>query len=381
MQSPKSFKFSMKKVLLLSSEFPPGPGGIGFHAFSLSKALYNEGVALTVLTPADYSTPQEVAVFDQNQPFEVVRYKRYGSPYTYLKRWVLTKKIILNHIPQTIILTGKFSLWQGILIKKMYPHIKTIAILHGSEVNLQHRLWRKITHKAIDSADIIVPVSQFTKSLLPKYIFNNKTNKTYVIPNGIETPIFNEKTTNNSTKLKGFPSLLTVGHVSPRKGQHRVIKALPTIIKKYPNVHYHIVGRPLDQKKLEDLSQQLGVEHHITFHGVVKQHQDLESYYKTADVFMLLSENQPNGDVEGFGIVALEANLFGTPVVGAKFCGVEDAVCENKSGKRVNGDDANEVLSGIEYCVDNLADLEKSSIDWAMRHQWKNIVSQFLQLI
>jgi phosphatidylinositol alpha-1,6-mannosyltransferase len=371
----------MKKVLLLSSEYPPGPGGIGFHAFSLSKALFNEGVALTVLTPADYSTTEEVALFDQNQPFEIIRYKRYGSLYTYLKRWLITQKTITNHTPQTIILTGKFSLWQGVLIKKKFPHIKTIAILHGSEVNLQQRLWRKLTHKSIDSADILVPVSQFTRSLLPTNILDRKSKSTHVIPNGIEMPNQSEKKELKQIHLKGIPSLLTVGHVSPRKGQHRVIKALPNILKKYPNVHYHIVGRPVDQKKLEELGQRLGVEQHITFHGVVKQHQDLEWYYKAADIFMLLSENQPNGDVEGYGIVALEANMFGTPVVGAKFCGVEDAICENNSGKRVNGDDHDEVLSGIEYCVNNMADLKISSMDWALKHQWKNIVSRFLLLI
>ena len=63
-----------KQVLIISSEYPPGPGGIGHHAYSLSKALHVEGYSLKVLSPADYATPAEILHFNQSQPFEVERY-------------------------------------------------------------------------------------------------------------------------------------------------------------------------------------------------------------------------------------------------------------------------------------------------------------------
>ena len=181
--------------------------------------------------------------------------------------------------------------------------------------------------------------------------------------------------------LAGSPKLLTVGHVSPRKGQHRVIKALPRLIQIFPDIHYHIVGRPVYQEKLETLAKELQVEKYISFHGRVKQHGDLAQYYEAADVFMLLSENLPNGDVEGFGIVALEANSFGIPVIGARYCGVEDAVSHMKSGYLVDGNSEDEILEGLQYCLTRKDKLSQASIEWAESHDWSTLVKQYISLL
>jgi phosphatidylinositol alpha-1,6-mannosyltransferase len=175
--------------------------------------------------------------------------------------------------------------------------------------------------------------------------------------------------------------LLTVGHVSPRKGQHRMIQALPAVLKKLPHAMYHIVGRPLDHEKLMQKAMALGVADKVLFHGVIDEHSKLWDYYKAADVFILLSENQPNGDVEGFGIVALEANAVGTPVIGAKYCGVEEAVNERKSGVLVDGNSAEEIVQAIDYCMNNQKSLTVSSQEWAQSHDWDIIGMRFLELI
>jgi phosphatidylinositol alpha-1,6-mannosyltransferase len=206
---------------------------------------------------------------------------------------------------------------------------------------------------------------------------NNR--KVDIIPNGIDST--DDKKSPIKVKLEGYPKLITVGHVSPRKGQHRVIQALPVLIEKFPNLTYHIVGRPVNQKSLENLALELGVVGNIIFHGRVKDHNNLRGYYEEADVFMLLSENQENGDVEGFGIVALEANLFGLPVVGAKFCGVEDAVLDGKSGYLVDGNNVAEISNAVERAVANKDWLFSCSKQWAERHDWRIIVKQYINNI
>jgi len=368
-----------RRVLILSSEFPPGPGGIGQHAYSLAKALHSEGYHIRVLSPADYATNEEVATFDQSQLFEIERYPRRGRLATYPYRLLMTLWAMRSSAVSVVILTGKFSLWQGLLIRGIYPKIRTLAVLHGSEVNLANYFLRWLTHRAIAAADVIIPVSQFTRSLLPGWI-QRRHQRIQVIPNGIDqAPSSAEGSTH--TALNGTPCLLTVGHVSPRKGQHRVIKALPRLIEAWPDVHYHIVGRPKTQMALEALADQLGVRNHITFHGRVPAHQALGSYYRQADVFMLLSENQPDGDVEGFGIVALEANLHGVPVVGAKYCGVEEAVDHMRSGYVVDGDKPDEIVEGINYCMANKASLQEGADLWVHAHQWTAIVKQYNALL
>ena len=366
----------MKKILLISSEFPPGPGGIGYHAYSLCVSLVDNGFNVVVMSPADFVSNKEVEAFDKIQKFEIIRYPRIGWR-TYFQRFKMTYDYLNNNQMDSMILTGKFSLWQGWLTKLIFKNQKTMAILHGSEVNLKNRFLRKFTHQSINKADSLIAVSNFTKDILPKWIKFKR--EIQVIPNGI---FLDEKMNLESEfHLTGFPKLITVGHVSPRKGQHRVIEALPALIQLYPNIKYHIVGRPVTQEKLEELADELGVKEHIQFHGRIKNHADLSAYYVAADIFMLLSENQSDGDVEGFGIVALEANEHGLPVIGAKFCGVEDAVDDGNSGYLVDGNNIDEICNAVVKCIEEKDRLAASSKLWAEKHQWKEIVKMYEALI
>ena len=366
------------KLLLISSEYPPGPGGIGHHAYSLTMALSRQGHEVVVLTVTDFATEDQIRAFDQAHDLRIIRFPRIGWR-TYMNRIRITDRTVAAGNFDRVILTGKFSLWLGFYLKFRFPGIRTLAIVHGSEVNPSGRLVRKLTHHYLEKADRIVSVSRFTTSLLPLKV--RQTTEIDIIPNGIDTTLLAGYQSRKEIILKGSPRLLTVGHVSPRKGQHRVIAALPTLRERFPDLHYHIVGRPVDQARLTALAERLGVADMITFHGIAASHHDLSVYYRQADIFMLLSENQPNGDVEGFGIVALEANFFGLPVIGALHCGVEDAVDHGRSGFLVDGNDASDILKSVESCMSNRGDLSEYAKKWAMQHEWDHIVHQFLNVL
>lgn len=362
-----------KRILLVTSEFPPGPGGIGHHAWFLAKELAKrESIDIEVLCPKDYASEAGVMRFDEESPFKIHRFNRVKG-LTYVLRIIKLVKLLRGNSYTHFIASGKFALWM-IWIQKLFgKKSKTLCILHGSEVNLSNNLLRAFTHSSISKFKTIISVSTFTQSLLPQSILDN-SERLRVIANGLDKSDFVFK---NNIELKGEPALLTVGHVSPRKGQHRLIKALPLLIAKFPQIHYHIVGRPINQKVLESLAMDLGVESHVTFHGSVKQHKDLWDFYRAADIFVLLSENQLNGDVEGFGIVALEANACGTPVLGAKYCGVEEAVKHKESGYLVDGDNADEILEGIKFCLDNNVLLKEQAVEWSEQHAWSAVSIDF----
>lgn len=366
------------RILVVSSEYPPGPGGIGHHAYSLSCGLQRAGHHVEVLTVSDFASEEAKREFDARQPFRITRYPRIGWR-TYPKRLSIALEKIAEGGFDWVFLTGKFSLWTGLVLKLFHGRQKTLAILHGSEVKPSNPLLRFLMNLSIDACDKVVAVSGFTASLLPERIRKGK--KPVIIPNGIDFDGPAETVPLASRSLQGEPSLLTVGHVSPRKGQHRVIKALPHLATLFPGVHYHIVGRPIDRERLERLAGSLGVGDRVTFHGVARNHGDLAFYYGNADVFMLLSENQPNGDVEGFGIVALEANHFGLPVVGARHCGVEDAVSEGESGYLVDGDDRVRIGEAVGRCLDNRDSISIKAREWARRHAWDDIVPAYERLI
>ena len=362
-----------KKILIVASEFPPGPGGIGHHAWFLAKELAKrELIHIEVLCPKDYASESDVLKFDEVSPFKIHRFSRIKG-ITYLLRIFKLSKLLYGNSFTHFISSGKFALWLIWIQKIFASKTKTLCILHGSEVNLSNNLLRAFTHLSISQFQTIISVSKFTQSLLPQWILK-ESERLGVIPNGLDKSDFIFK---NNIDLKGLPALLTIGHVSPRKGQHRLIKALPKLIKQFPQIHYHIVGRPINQEVLESLAKKLGVESQITFHGSVKQHQDLWDYYRAADIFVLLSENQSNGDVEGFGIVALEANACGIPVLGAKYCGVEEAVKHKESGYLVDGDSADEIFEGIQFCLDNKVLLKQKSVEWSEKHAWSAVSKDF----
>jgi len=364
------------KILILVSEFPPGPGGIGMHAFSMAKALLKKEHDITVIASGDYVSNDEINDFDRQQPFPVIRFKR-NIPIERIRRFLLVNNYIKKHKIKKIIVSGKFSLWIALGLQLTRRKLHIIGILHGSEVNLPSKLQRLFTHISIFSCNKLVAVSKFTRNLLPAWILKRKD--ITVVPNGID--ICNMPIVDSSVLLQGNPRLLTVGNVTPRKGQQRVIKALPSLVKAYPNVHYHVVGLPTFKQQFYDLACKLGVERHVTFHGRVNTFDELASLYISSDVFLLLSENQSDGDVEGFGIVVLEAGYYGLPTVGAKNCGIADAICENYNGYLVDGDDKNRIVEAVGKCMKNNESLSRQSNLWSQRHSWDKIIEQIIDLM
>ncbi len=357
------------EVLIIASEFPPGPGGIGSHAYSMAKAFYKKNIEVTVVCPADYVDRKEALEFDSKLPFKVVRYAHQGW-----KGYLCRLTTIRKHLKKNIILSGKFPLWTIYWIRLLKKHnAKVICVLHGSEINPSNSFLRRFTHCSINSSDCIVAVSSFTKELLPEWI--KRKRDIDIIPNGIDIDTVVDI---QPIQLVGYPKLLTVGNVTPRKGQHRVIKALPRLIQDYPDIHYHIVGLPSYKEEFQQLAKSLNVANHVTFHGRVKNHSDLTGYYKSADAFIILSENQKDGDCEGFGIVILEAGMWQLPSIGAIGCGISDAISEGENGFMVDGDNPEEINKAIGAILEDKDNLQKGSRIWSEKFDWNSIIEKFI---
>lgn len=370
------------KVLIVASEFPPGPGGIGNHAFSLSKALAKSGLEVFVATDADYVDKADVLAFDGRLPanLHVTRTHRQGCK-TYVNRIRNVYNLVKANRIGLVVFSGKFPLWICAILKVFGVRYKSMAVLHGSEVRISGFLPRLLTNYGISSADFLVPVSSFTYSLLPGKL---QKKPFVIIENGIDLGEFAQienDMEHSELTLKGSPVLLTVGNVTPRKGQHRVIRALPTLLAQYPGLHYHMVGLPSFQKEFELLAEQLGVAKSVTFHGRLPSRSDLGKAYSLADCFVILSENQADGDVEGFGIVILEANYFGVPSLGAKGCGIADAVDDGVSGCLADGDDAADILAQLDKILNNKATYKTGAVKWAKDHDWDVVVEKYLNAI
>jgi phosphatidylinositol alpha-1,6-mannosyltransferase len=139
------------------------------------------------------------------------------------------------------------------------------------------------------------------------------------------------------------PVLLTVGRMQRRKGQDMVIRALPQIKLVVPQVQYVMVGAGEELTSLQELARSLGVQDNVRFVGKVAD-DELAAYYAACDVF-IMPNRQIDADIEGFGIVYLEAGAAGKPVIGGHSGGTADAIVDGVTGVRVDGNSVHDIAT------------------------------------
>jgi phosphatidylinositol alpha-1,6-mannosyltransferase len=153
--------------------------------------------------------------------------------------------------------------------------------------------------------------------------------------------------------LSDRPVILTVGRLIERKGVDKVIESLPLILNRFPQAVYLVVGNGPDRPRLEKLRDSLGLENKVSFAGFVPE-DDLLAYYRLATLFAMVSRRpQGSHEVEGFGIVYLEANACGLPVVAGDSGGVSDAVLDGKTGYLVDPFDEDAIATAIIQLLEN----------------------------
>lgn len=360
-----------KKILIVTSEFPPNPGGIGDHAYNLAKYLQQQKYNITVLADQRNSLHLVEATFDKELSFEIHRIiLRKLRLIMYFNRIYKVLRLISKN--EIIIASGKFSLWIVAIASLLYNK-KYVAVIHGTEVNFKSKFLKQSIDFSLKRFHEIIAVSNYTKSLISHLNLKN----IHVIPNGFEI-----KNTDESqiSSLKGDPNIITVGSVSYRKGQQNVINLLPSLKKKFPNILYHIIGTPTHKKEFEKNAIENGTSKNVIFYGNLSNDK-MYSILKASDIFVMLSENTSKGDVEGFGIAILEANNFGIPAIGAKNCGIEDAINNYNSGILIDNKSAEELASAITEILDNYSKFEANSKIWSSKFSWDIIIKKYITVL
>ena len=371
--------YSVKKsIFLLSSEFPPLPGGIGNHAFNLARMLVAKGYMPLVLTDhRSKNSEADEESFDASLHFKVYRVRRYHpSIMTYLLRVFLAFRILCKYKPDVIIASGRFHLWLASFLSLLFRRPRYFAVIHGSEIGIGRSVEKRLTKWSLGRFKEVIAVSRYTGNLLDAV---RPGLEIKIIPNGF-IPLKLEKTKRDVIHLPGNPALITVGNVSRRKGQQNVIKALPCIREHFPQVHYHIVGIPSEKSAFSKLAEELGVTDAITFHGAVSQ-EVLPLLLAGSDLFLMLSEQQANGDVEGFGIAIIEANSIGLPAIGSIGCGIEDAIYDGLNGRLVDPSDQGAINEAIQDILKNYERYVSEAKSWALQFEWDKTIQRYLDII
>jgi glycosyltransferase involved in cell wall biosynthesis len=134
--------------------------------------------------------------------------------------------------------------------------------------------------------------------------------------------------------LKGARVVLTVGNLTARKGQEVVIRALPRVLERVPELRYAMVGLPSERPRLQELARSLGVAHAVRVFGPLEE-EDLVAAYNSCEVFAMTSQHTSSGDFEGYGIAVVEAAMCGKPAVVSSGSGLEEAVLDGETGVAV----------------------------------------------
>jgi len=361
-----------KNILIFSSEFPPGPGGIGNHAFNLAKGLSKSQFNVKVLTPFRSRYSNNVTTFEKQKGFETIYYRKRSNKFiTLFYIYKLLIKLTREFNP-LIISSGTVPLiFVGFLSSS-----KKIAIIHGHETRLGNFLIRYLVSINLKRYNKLIAVSKFSKSRVTDF---HPSLSVDIINNGADFSRL--KLIKEYKKVDSFrPDLITVGTLSLRKGQHNVINVLPEIKKSYPNVLYHMVGQPNIKNELIALARKNNVEENIKFYNYLDDN-ELNELMCKCDIFIMLSENLRNGDVEGFGIAIIEGNYIGLPSVGSKGCGIEDAIKDDFSGILVENTNYQDIVSAIDKISNNYLFFSKESKKWAEEFHWEIIIKKYLNVI
>ena len=366
----------LDRILFISSEFPPGPGGIGNHAWNLAKQL-NKDYEIDVLTVSEYATKAECDSFDIEDKLNIYRFKRSSIPIvTYIKRLLVVYRYSAEKHYTHCILSGKSSIMLASIIKLIQKKIKLIGVVHGSELLIQNPIINFIFYRGLSRVNLIISVSKHTQSLVSRLDSKKK-----VIPNGVNLDMLkNESDKLVNIRLKGKPCLITIGSITERKGQESFITNLPQIIKKFPDIHYHCIGLPIEGGKIKELLVKNKLDNYVTLHGFIPNRK-LYEIYQQADILILLSKNNLKANTEGFGIVVLEANLFGVPSIGSIKTGVSESIKEGDTGYLVDPLSVKDIITSITRIIENKDELSKKAIEWAQKHSWEKITKRYVKAI
>jgi len=303
------------KILFLTRVYPPVVGGLENQSFSLINSIkrINEKTFTIVNTKGK-----------KNLPFFI--------PYSFFKALYLIWKNKINCLH----LSDGVLAFEGYLIKKL-TGVKTAITIHGLDITYPSRIYQKVIPGSIRKLDVVICVSNHTKKrCIEKGVSESKIT---VIPNGVDPDKFILKDTKDALidrlsrelniELKDKRILLTAGRLVKRKGVEWFVRnVMPRLDEKYV---YLISGDGTERKNIEkSIHEQNNLAERVFLLGRT-EFEILKLLYNSADLF-IMPNIRIKGDMEGFGMVAIEAGSCGLPVIASGIEGVKDAVIDGKTG-------------------------------------------------
>lgn len=349
----------MDKSLLVTLEYPPQHGGIASYLENLYSRLPNDKIV--VLAPKCKGDRE----FDEKLTYKIERgrllsfyfWPRWFPLYLRVKRIIKKERIKMLHLSH--VLPIGYIAYRLSRNKKL--NLRYIIYCHGLDILRAQESPRKKKWliKILKGASGLVTNSEYTRNLIRELgIPDNKVLVVYPCP-AIRPPKTTVETYDIFSKygLANKRIVLSVGRLVKRKGVDKIIESLPKLYDQFKDIMYVVVGDGPELNNLGERVAELNLQNVVRFVGEVSD-DDLIKFYSTAEIFAMPSR-KIGSDVEGFGIVYLEANLFGLPVVGGNSGGVPEAILHEQTGLLVDPENSDQIYSSIRDLLLNK--------DWAQK--------------
>jgi phosphatidyl-myo-inositol dimannoside synthase len=339
-------------ILVLAQVFPPRRGGSGRWLWDLYRRL--PGFRVHVVT----ATTPDGAEFDRTADLAISRipldfsswgvWDWRGGP-QYAAALVRLRRIVAEQRPD-VIHCGK-CLPEGLLAASIarWTGIPFVTFVHGEELTLAASSGelRRLTRKVLRTAGRVIANSHHTRTLLIEH-WQVPSEQIVVMHPGVDTTHFVPAPRSIDARASlGWGSrrvILTVGALQKRKGQDMLIRALPAIRQRCPDVLYSMAGEGWERPSLESLVAECDVADLVQFRGMPGD-AELVACYQQCDLFAL-ANRQVGWDFEGFGIVLLEAQACGKPVITGRSGGTAETIDPPNTGEIVSCDEP-DLLAGI----------------------------------
>ena len=336
------------KVLFVTNDFGPRAGGIETFIIGL---IERRAFASTIVYTSKQANSQEYdQMWEKKYGVKVIRDS---------SRILLPTPRVARRISALIKAEGVSvaafgaAAPLGLLAHSMKRSgiVRIVALTHGHEV-----WWAKVfpfnllLRRIGTGVDSLTYLGEYTRQMISRPLTQSAKSAMIKIAPGIDTDHFSPRNSDNlrqSLQLSQKKVIVCVARLVHRKGQDKLIDAMPSILESISNAHLLIVGQGPYQSKLVKRVKKLGLEESVTFVGRIN-YEKLPEYICVGDLFAMPSRSRFGGlEVEGLGIAYLEASACGLPVIAGSSGGAPDAVVDGKSGVVVNGTDITAIAKTV----------------------------------
>ncbi len=342
----------MHKTLIVTNDFPPRPGGIQAFLHNMALRLDPEQIVVYASTwKRGREGAEATAAFDAEQPFKVVRDRT---------TMLLPTPRVTRRAVSLLHEHGCTSVWFGAAAPlglmggalRKAGATRLVATTHGHEAGwAQLPASRQLLRRIGESTDTITYLGEYTRSRIAAALTPEAAARMRQLPPGVDEKTFHPGSGGAEVRarlgLSERPVVVCVSRLVPRKGQDTLIEAMPLILAKVPDAVLLVVGGGPYEKDLRKLAAETKVADSVHFTGSVPWG-ELPAHYGAGDVFAMPCRTRRGGlDVEGLGIVYLEASATGLPVVAGDSGGAPDAVLDGETGWVVRGGDPAEAADRV----------------------------------